>query len=116
MGKLTIKNEQFVRDGQVVAPEFGNPEQIKAMKEYAAHIEALERGELQLNYEIELHATLEGTFKCKCDTTVYIEYEDTDEDECISGVVGMTKTCRNCKTTYVIDKDEDDELIVKIKQ
>jgi hypothetical protein len=116
MGKLTVVNGQFVRDGQVVTPEFGNTEQIQAIKEYTAHIEALERGQLQLNYDIELKATLEGSFKCKCDTMVYIEYEDSDEDECISGVVGMTKNCRNCKTTYVIDKDEDDELIVKIKQ
>jgi hypothetical protein len=61
MATITIKNGQFISGGQVVAPEFGNREQIKAMKDYLANIEALERGELQLQYDIELKATLEVT-------------------------------------------------------
>jgi hypothetical protein len=112
MKPLTIINGKFIRDGVEEKLEFGNREQIKAMQEHAAQLELLNKGKLPFEYDVETKYTLSGDFKCICGTKIFIEVEDDDEDDVVSEVVGMTESCHKCKKKYIIEKDDDDELVV----
>ncbi len=112
MKPLTIIDGKFIRDGVEEKPEFGNKEQILAMKIHAPTLALLNSGKMPFEYDVETKYTLNGDFKCVCGTKIFIEVEDDDEDDIVSEVAGMTKSCHKCKKKYIIQKDEDDELVV----
>lgn len=108
-----IDGKFFDEKGNEVSLEFGNPEQIKLLKEYESRFEELNEG-LELEVEFETTHTASVSFKCVCGKNLYFENE-ADDDEDIECLNNMKKTCFNCKNEYQLFVKEDELFAKKIK-
>lgn len=108
-----IDGKFFDEKGNEVPMEFGNPEQIKLLKEYESRILELNEG-LPLDVEFETKHTANVSFKCICGNNVFFENE-AEDDEDIECLNNMKKSCYNCKAEYQLFVKEDELFSKKIK-
>lgn len=106
-----------------LTPEFGNVEQIKALREYDKKFDEFINGVVpECDYEVKGIAT----FRCMCGFNLDLETtaERENDIECFEG---QTKTCYHCNKHYqfVIKKSYrnysgrrfcDEELVVVLKE
>jgi len=98
------------KDGKPVALEFGNKEQIKAIRKYEQNSAVLE-SEAGLLIEPNYICKAEGSFTCTCGRNVYYEL-DCDSNGDVDPFVGETVKCRGCNNEYVFTVNEADEIFV----
>lgn len=103
MGKLTLKNGKFYRDGKVVKPEFGNKEQIALMEEWRKE---LEKGILvTTDVYLKMIHYLSISWECLCgrvnETSYHEQFEDgyPNEDD-IKSSIGDYVCCESCDKEY----------------
>ena len=96
--------------GNNVPLEFGNPEQIKLLKEYESRNSELIQG-LELEVDFKAVYTASTSFKCSCDKKLY-KSEDADDDDDIECMNKEKITCSNCKSEYILYV-QDENLFVK---
>lgn len=101
------------KNGKVCPIVFGDQEQIDFLKKMSDLKEALEKGEMPINIDIETTHTATASVKCICGATVFFEKEVLHEDD-EKSMLGMKRSCMVCKTPHIIDYDnENDSYIVK---
>jgi hypothetical protein len=110
---LIIKNGNFYKDGNLIPTEFGNKEQIEALRLYQNRLQKIENEEVSINVSFERREiTASYSFQCACGNKVYGD-EIVDDDE-ESELVGKTARCKHCLTKYVFSETDDFELTIKI--
>jgi hypothetical protein len=110
--KYKIVNGKIVDNkGNEVPLEFGNPEQIKLIKEYENRISELKEG-MELEVEFETVHTAQIQFKCFCDRMLFKEAtaEDDDDVDCLNN---KKIICNNCKTEFILYVQEDNLFVKK---
>lgn len=114
MNKIIVKHDGLYKGGVKQKLEFGNVEQINAIREHAKSFEMLQSEdglEVDVDFDIQVEATT--NFKCLCGSYVYVSMSVDEEDD-ISEFIGTKKECRHCKRKYKFHKGDFDELIVKL--
>lgn len=97
---------------QFIVPQIGNNEHIEAVRKLENKIRLLENEGVEVSVDCSTKSFEYDTqLKCICGVWVsfYAESEDEDDFDC---VVGKKRTCR-CGLKYIVDKNEDDEVVVK---
>jgi len=109
MNKLVVKNGAiYDRNGVKQALEFGNVDQIAAIKEYGRTMYDLQNEGLGLEVDYEVTVEASVNFKCGCGLNVCFFSDASDEGD-IDCFDGDTKTC-NCGVKYELKVDENDVL------
>jgi predicted SprT family Zn-dependent metalloprotease len=103
------------KNGNEVLPEFGNAEQISAIKKHQQLLESIENGQV-LDIDFEEKITASFRIKCKCGSNVYYDDEFEDEYEFERAIAGHKMKCRQCDTKFIISKNEDNDLVAKIQK
>lgn len=106
---VATKNGLF-KDGKPVPLEFGNEEQIKAIRKYEKNSGVLET-EQGLHIEPDYICKAEGTFTCTCGRNVYYEI-DCDSEGDVDPFVGETVNCHGCGNEYEFSVNDADEIFV----
>jgi len=112
--KYKIVNGKLADEkGNPVVLEFGNRDQIDFIKDYQRMLDEFNGDGVEVDVSMEAHYTASGYFRCTCGTGLYIEAEadDEDDEDCL---VDWKKTCRICKTNYIIDKNDAGNIVAKI--
>lgn len=107
--KMIIQDGRFYKDGKVVPLEHGNLEQIKLLKEIQDKIENGISPTIIVTKQVRLQ------FKCVCGVVVEFQFDDMDEDQYLDVLEDEQGTCHNCKQRYIVIKDENEGLILKMK-
>ncbi len=92
--------------------EFGNVEQISLLKEHESKLSEFIDGHI-VEPDIEISADI--NFKCICGTYLYTE-EIIPSDDDFDKFINKKITCHKCKQVYVIDRNDDNDLIVKFNK
>ncbi len=103
--------EGLFKDGKKVPLEFGNKEQIRAVRKYEREAGMLDSEE-GFKVEPEYQCKAEGDFSCTCGRKVYYEF-DCDGNGDVDPFVGETVNCHACGNEYQFTVDESDEVYVK---
>lgn len=106
---VATKNGLFYK-GNPVPLEFGNEEQIKAIRKYEKNSGVLET-EQGLHIEPDYICKAEGSFTCTCGRNVYYEL-DCDSEGDVDPFVGETVKCHSCGNEYIFTVNEADEIFV----
>jgi outer membrane receptor for ferrienterochelin and colicin len=110
MSKLIVKNgELYDSKGIKQKLEFGNAEQIEAIRNYENKMKAFQKG-LVVEPEYEIEATVE--FQCTCGANKSVT-KDIDTSDDLSDFDGYILNCK-CGQNYEIELNDKDELVVKI--
>lgn len=115
MSNYTATSKGLFLDGKQVIPEFGNADQIKAVRKHEQRMELL-KGD---GYPIEADVTIEAsvTFNCICGHSVRKEVECRSIDDDIKEEFDMTKMkCGWCNTNYIFTTGEFGDLKLNITQ
>jgi hypothetical protein len=104
-GKIIVKGGHLWQDGVKLKLEFGNLEQIEAIRNNNRKMEAFLNGEIKPNCSYEVRGT--AGFFCMCGnllSTYHVEAESEDDIECFEG---LKITCKACdkKYEFVIHKE-----------
>jgi len=108
---LKIKDGKFYRDGKHEATQFGNTEQITALRQLEHDIQAFKGGKI-LDVEYEVNITAKIDFECICGYTVYLKREGLTK-ESYNKFIGQECDCQLCKRKYVLEESDEKYLIVK---
>ena len=110
MGNLVIIDGYLYKDGQKQKLEFGNIEQINAIREYERSMAELQNDGLELEPEYEIEVNASVSFKCGCGCNVYFEVSaSTDGDiDCFDG---MSTKCK-CNNRYKLSVDREENLVL----
>jgi ribosomal protein S27AE len=110
--KLTLKNGKFYRGSEVVAPEFGNPEMIKLLKDAEARAEL---GELEGVFTTEEITTYSVSvkFTCSCGHQNVEDIDDTFEDwePGSDDLDGYCVECSKCGADYLLAEHSDKSYV-----
>lgn len=114
MSELVVKQDGIYKDGIKQPLVFGDAEQIKALRNYENKMAMLQQeGEpLDVDYETR-EIVASATYKCPCGTRVYFEV-NVEEEGGVEEFAGETRTCRGCKKEYILEVNEDDEVVCKL--
>lgn len=111
MSELTIKNGAlYNRQGEKVKLEFGNREQIKAIRDYERKMEDLKTDGVELHPHYDISVDAEVYFKCNCGRVLWFRTE-CDEEGDLDCFEDMKKTC-NCGNTYQLSVDDVNDVIL----
>lgn len=126
MSDFIVKQDGYLyKDGVKVALEFGNLEQIKAIRAYEKKMQSYKDGTIKpfISYKTEGNLM----FACVCDKTIEYKTQADDEDD-IRCFDNTNVECKNCKRKYLIYTQkvkrqilnriyfEDSCVLVKLKQ
>jgi len=110
--KLTLKNGKFYRGSEVVAPEFGNPEMIKLLKDAEKRAEL---GELEGVFTTEEITTYSVSvkFTCSCGHQNVEDIDDTFEDwePGSDDIDGYCVECSKCGADYLLAEHSDKSYV-----
>ena len=109
--KYVATKKGLFKDGKLVPLEFGNEEQIKAIRKYEKTTGLLET-EQGFQIEPDYICKAEGTFTCTCGRNVYYEI-DCEMDGDADSFEEQTVKCRGCGNDYVFNVNDEDEIFVK---
>lgn len=112
MSKYEATSEGLFKDGKKIVPEFGDAEQIKALRKYEKHAEQLNGEGLEVP-DVEWEVT--AGFKCLCGGHISETKRDIGDMD-LSEFDNAKVTCRRCSKEYEFFTDEFDELKVKTVQ
>lgn len=97
MSDIILKDGHLFKDGKKLKLEFGNKEQIEALRRFEKSIEKFKVGvEPEVTYNIEAAAH----FVCVCKHRLAVGHfpvDDIDEVDCFED---LTKKCHNCNREY----------------
>lgn len=115
--KLYIRDKHFYKNGEKVAIEFGNWEQINCHRKYCEKTTELLNGvEAIIDVDTdEIQKVLVAGFYCVCDRYLYVELKGKDEED-VYEFDGHDVTCYRCKRHYEFSIDMYGELCVKLTQ
>lgn len=91
----------YDKDGVLQKLEFGNIEQIKAIREHERKIHELENDGVELDPEFEVEVTASVEFRCTCGKYVYF-YTDAEYEDDIRGFNDQKKKCK-CGINYKLE-------------
>jgi ribosomal protein S27AE len=110
--KLTLKDGKFYRGSEVVAPEFGNPEMIKLLKDAEKRAEL---GELEGVFTAEEITTYSVSvkFTCSCGHQNVEDIDDTFEDwePGSDDLDGYCVECSKCGADYLLAEHSDKSYV-----
>ena len=126
MEKITIKDGHLWRGKEKLKLEFGNLEQIEALKNYEKLVLEFEKGvEPKVYYEVIANSI----FKCICEKTIELNDIEVDNEGDVDGFDGLAKKCTNCNRVYSYEVERkyargyrggmeivDEKLLVKLKK
>ena len=113
MANLLIKNGKFYnKEGEIVPLEFGNVEQIRAIKEHEQKIEELKGDGYEIEVDFEVTVEASAKFRCTCGSWLFFTV-DADEEDDISCFEGYPNKKCGCGCTYELEVD-DYVLLVKL--
>jgi hypothetical protein len=97
MSEIVVGQDGLYRDGVKIKLEFGNDEQIAALRKHEKKMQSHTDGfEPIFSYEVKGHSY----FSCLCGTIMSSEVDAVSEDD-IDCFEGIEKECRSCKRKYV---------------
>jgi len=125
MSEIVVGADGLYRDGVKLKLEFGNDEQIAALRKHEKKMQSHQDGfEPMVSYEVKGHSY----FSCLCGTIMRSEV-DADNENDIDCFEGIEKECRSCKRKYVyaIEREyfihssgrkviKHENLVVKLKK
>lgn len=116
MTTLTINQGKLTNaKGEIIKPEFGNLEHIKAVRIFEKETEGLTSKGKVLDVDYEITITASTRLKCLCGKIIFIEQE-VDEEGDLDFFINEKKQCRHCDRIYVLSIDRvNNELICKLK-
>jgi len=112
--KITIRNGGLYKGDVKLQLEFGNLEQIKALREYEYRMAAFSEDGLELDPYYETDVTAHASFRCLCGFSIDISVS-ADDDEDVDCFHSITKKCIKCSKSYVM-KSEEGSLYVFFKK
>jgi len=125
MSEIIVGLDGLYRDGIKLKLEFGNDEQIAAIRKHERKIEQFKEGfGPNYNYTVKGHSY----FSCICGNVLRSEV-DADHEDDILCFEGEEKECGSCKRKYeyIIERDyrvnssgkryvSNEDLVVKLKK
>lgn len=110
---LIIKNGNFYKDGNLIPTEFGNREQIEALRLYQSRLQKIENEEVPINVNFERkEITASYSFDCVCGNKV--RGEEIVGDKYEYELVDKTARCGHCRTKYKFKETDSCELTIEI--
>lgn len=111
MAKLVVKKGQLYNErGEKQKLEFGNPNQLKVIKEYANLNNALLNEGIELDVEYTVTASV--ILKCTCGKNIHIE-EEVEEKNYLEEFDNLIKKCDDCYTEYQLSLNGVGDLVAK---
>lgn len=102
MKKIKLKNGHLYKDGVKMELEFGNMEQIDALRTFEKKIAQLTKG---VNPDCEYEVKAKAFFECVCgeDISCKADAEDVDDIDCFDELKSKCYSC-NREYEFVIDR------------
>ena len=111
MSNYEATSRGLFKDGVQITPEYGNEEQIKAIRKY----EQLSKELKEEGHVIEPEWQVIAKFKCLCGGYLESSKEDIGDMD-LSDFEGETVECGRCGQEYDFYLNDWDELTVKTKE
>lgn len=96
--KIIVKDGHLWRDGVKLKLEFGDAEQIEAIKKANKRLEQFINGEIEPNCSYEIKGT--AGFFCMCGKLLSVENIEADYEGDTSCFEGQVKFCNACNNKY----------------
>lgn len=97
MEKITIRDGHLWRGNEKLKLEFGNLEQIEALKNYEKLVLEFEKGiEPNVYYEVIANSI----FKCICGNSIELNDIEVDNEGDVDVFDGLAKKCVKCSRVY----------------
>lgn len=125
---ITIKNGQFIDEsGKVVKPEFGNREQINALKTTLGDAyydknakmpsEKVLEGELSVRIDERTTYSMEHTWDCpscghRNGDEDFTDYEDEPDEDDMETFIGDVVECYKCRKEFRVTHDYGKQFII----
>jgi hypothetical protein len=109
MSNIVVKEgDGLYKDGVKIKLEFGNVEQIEAIRKHEKKIIELTTEGItpQCSWSVKASAY----FACLCGKNIFVEDIDADSDNDEVCFEGIQKTCSECKRTYEFAVDREYKL------
>ena len=103
MSNYEANSKGLFKDGKSIVPEFGNKEQIDAVRKFEKRMEALNGEGLEYYPEYEFKAKI----PCICGNTINYTEDIPEGDDPAEFEPGHHATCYVCKSRYGLSFDED---------
>jgi hypothetical protein len=102
---IIVKDGHLWRDGVKLKLEFGNLEQIEAIRNNNKKLEAFLNGEIKPKCSYQIIAT--ANFFCMCGNLIVIEDVDADSEGDVSYFEDENVKCKKCdkKYTFVLHRE-----------
>ena len=111
MANYEATSKGLFKDGKPIVPEFGNPDQIKAVRKFEKRMADLTGEGLEYYPEYEFKAKIH----CICGNRISYTEDIPEGDDPSEFEPGHHATCYNCKSKYSLDFDHDkQEHIIKL--
>lgn len=99
MAGIIVKDGALWKDGVKLELEFGNVEQIQALRAYEQRIQEFLDGEVEPNCHYEIAVTAFASFECICGNKITSQTDADDEDE-VDCFDSTREKCRKCNRVY----------------
>lgn len=107
MSKIVVKEgDDLYKDGIKLKLEFGNLEQIQAIRNHERLIEDFKEEGVSPNCNYVVEVTAHANFTCICGknmVTVDVTADDEEDEACFDGLIHTCKSC-NRKYEFVLEK------------
>ena len=124
MSEIIVGKDGLYKDGQKLKLEFGNLEQIAALRKHEKKVQTHQDGfEPARTYEV----TANSVFSCLCGKNIFVQTEADSEGD-IWCFEGIEKKCNSCERRYeyIIERKysfhssgkriiKSEQLLVKLK-
>jgi hypothetical protein len=111
MSKIIVGADGLYRDGVKLKLEFGNLEQIEALRNFEKKMASFKKEGVSPRCDYEVKG--EASFFCVCGRRICTEKNDAESEEDIECFEGIEETCKDCKRKYIF-KIEKDWMITKV--
>lgn len=98
MSKITVGADGLYKDGIKLKLEFGNLEQIEALRKHEKKVESFKDTGISPNCVYEVKGA--ASFFCVCDNMIRVENEAKNEGD-IECFEDLEETCKKCKRKYI---------------
>jgi hypothetical protein len=97
MSEIYVKDGWLYKDNSRLKLEFGNLEQIAAIRKYEKYVKQIKEGiEPECSYEVKGNVG----FKCICGFFITVDDIEADFEGDIECFEDIQRTCRNCNKKY----------------
>lgn len=111
MSEITVKKDGLYQNGKKLKLEFGNDNQLTALKKHEKRVSDLRGPGLTLNLNHEISLCIDVRYKCLCGDYIRFDVNVDDVDDPLDGIKTILPQKCRCGFIYKFGEDQYGDLV-----